>query len=290
MLNTISWNVCAPYIAGAVALIAGITSAAKKISNSRGIDRISIFGPIFLAVAMSVFGVDHFVFYNSVVAMIPAWIPWHLFWAFFVGMCLVACALSLVLRKYAILATALFAAMLFLFVLLIHLPKVVQAPHDRFAWTLALRDLAFGAGTLCFAAAHAPQRLAGYAKNVLTPARFVMGVATLFFAIEHFLHPEFRPGVPLKQLTPLWVPVRVPLAYFTGVILLMAGLAFICNMRTEFAATGLGLVVFLLVLFLYVPIVIAKPLAIGSGLNALADMLLFSGSILCFAKSQRDGV
>lgn len=73
-----------------------------------------------------------------------------------------------------------------------------------------------------------------------------------------------------------------------GGVLLIAGLAFICNWRTRSAATGFGLAIFLLVLFLYVPIVIAKPSAIGSGLNALADTLLFSGTMLCFAGSQRD--
>jgi len=47
------------------------------------------------------------------------------------------------------------------------------------------------------------------------------------------------------------------LGYFTGVILLITGLRFICNRQTKLTAAGLGVVIFLLVLVLYLPIVIA---------------------------------
>jgi uncharacterized membrane protein len=286
VLNAISWSLCLPYMAGAVILMIGIARIAKEAPRAQGVDRLIIFGPIFLAVPMAVFGMDHFVFYDSVVALIPSWIPWHLFWTLFVGSCLLAGALSLALRRYATLAAALFAAMLFLFVLVMHVPKIVQAPHDRFAWAIALRDLAFGAGALSFAAAQARERWKQFAGNVLAPARVVIGIAALFFAVECFLHPEFRPGVPLKHLTPLWVPARIALAYLTGVILLIASLGFLCNRHTKLAATALGAVMLLLVLVLYVPMVLVKPAAIGSGLNGLADTLLFSGTVLCFAGSQ----
>lgn len=269
-------------------MIIGLTRIARQLSSTQGLERIIGFGPLFLAVPMAVFGMDHLVFSDSVVAMIPSWIPWHLFWALFVGICLVAGAVSVGLRRYAVLTVALFGTMLLLFVLLMHIPKVVQAPGDRFAWAVAFRDLTFAAGALSLAAVQAPDRLKRFAKDIFTPARIVIGIAVLFFAVEHFLHPEFRPGVPLRQVTPLWIPARASLSYVTGAVLLIAGLAFICNQRTRSAATGLGVVMLLLALFLYVPIVIAKPSAIGSGLNALADTLLFSGSMLCFAGGQRE--
>jgi len=63
--------------------------------------------------------------------------------------------------------------------------------------------------------------------------------------------------------------------------------AFISNRRIVLAATGLGLLLALLTLVLYGPIVIAEPLAIASGLNYFMDTLMFSGSVLCFAASQR---
>lgn len=82
-------------------------------------------------------------------------------------------------------------------------------------------DLAFGAGPLSFAAAQAPTRWIRPTKVVPTLARAVIGIAAIFFAVEHFLRPEFKPGVPLEQMTPPWFPGRVPLSHLTGVILLI---------------------------------------------------------------------
>jgi len=288
LLNGISWDLYLPYLAGAITLIMGVICVRKEIASTPGADKIIVFGPIFLAVPMAVFGAEHFMFAEAVVAMVPSWIPWHLFWALLVGLCLIAGALSLVLRRCATLAAALFGTMLFLFVLLIHIPKIAQAPGDRFAWAVALRDLAFGAGALSFAAAQAGERWRRPAKNMLIAARFFIGIPVVLFALEHFLHPEFKPGVPLKQLTPPWVPAHVLLAYMTGAILLITGLGLICNRGVKLASTGLGLLLLLLVLVIYVPIVIAQPSAIGSGLNYLADTLLLSGSALCFAGTQRE--
>lgn len=134
---------------------------------------------------------------------------------------MLAGALSLVLQRYAILAAALFGIMLFLFVLLLWVPAIVQDPGDRFGWALAFWDLAFGAGPLSFAAAQAPTRWIRPTKVVPTLARAVIGIAAIFFAVEHFLRPEFKPGVPLEQMTPPWFPGRVPLSHLTGVILLI---------------------------------------------------------------------
>jgi uncharacterized membrane protein len=205
------------------------------------LDRIIALGPMFLAVPMAVFGADHLVFSESVTPMVPSWIPWHLFWVLVVGICLIAGALSLVLRKYAPLAAVLFGTMLLLFELLLHIPKIVHTPTDRFAWAVALRDLAFAAGALSFAAVHVPTQWARFARRLPALARFVIGVAAVFFAVEHFLHPEFKPGIPLKQLTPLWIPARVPLAYLTGQFLLAKGVALICNKGVRLAASSLGL-------------------------------------------------
>jgi uncharacterized membrane protein len=286
LVARISWELCIPYMAGAVTLIAGILSVRKEVSMAQGADRIMACGPMFLSVPMAVFGADHFVFSESVTPMVPLWIPWHLFWVLFVGMCLMAGALSLALRKYAPLAAALFGTMLLLFELLLHIPKIVHTPTDRFAWALALRDLVFAAGALSFAAVRVPTQWARFAKRLPALARLVIGIAALFFAVERFLHPDFKPGVPLKQLTPLWIPLRVPLACLTGVGLLITGLALVFKKSVRLAAVTLGLLFLLLVLMVYVPIVIVRPSAVGSGLNYLANTLLLGGSALCFAGSQ----
>ena len=145
------WNVSLPYIAGVVILIIGLSTTIKsEVSHQRGIDKIITFGPLFLAAPMAVFGAEHFTFADSVATIVPRWIPWHLFWVFLVGTCLIAGALSLAARKYAGLAAALFGVMLLLFECLIHIPNIAGQPRNRILWAVALRDLIFSAGALAF--------------------------------------------------------------------------------------------------------------------------------------------
>ena len=55
------------------------------------------------------------------------------------------------------------------------------------------------------------------------------------------------------------------------------------NKQARLAATWLGLITLLLVLFIYLPIVIGIPADIANGLNYLADTLLLGGAALALA-------
>src|SRR5262252_10300627 len=97
----ISLELCLPYLAGAVVFILGVIGIRREFSTARGVDRIICLGPMFLAIPMAVYGADHFVFTGFIVRLVPKWIPGHLFWVLLVGICLIAGALSLALRRYA---------------------------------------------------------------------------------------------------------------------------------------------------------------------------------------------
>jgi uncharacterized membrane protein len=281
-----SWMLLLPYCAGAVVLVIGVaTGLSKTASHPRDADKLLGLGAVCLAVPMAVFGTEHFVFTDSVMQLVPSWIPWHLFWVILVGVCLVAGAIALAARKYAALAAALFGVLLLLFVVLLHIPKVVAAPGDRIAWAVALRDLAFGWGALALAVIQTTERTPRLVRIVLTLARVLIGIPILFFGVEQFLHPEFRPGVPLKQLTPPWIPAHGLWPYVTGVVFVTAGVALVCNWRVRLAATSVGLTLLLLIAVIYVPVVIAKPAAVGDGLNSLVDTLLLAGAAWCLAGS-----
>jgi uncharacterized membrane protein len=311
-LAGISWNVSLLYLAGAVILIIGLSTTIKgEVSPQRGIDKIIAFGPLFLAAPMAVFGTEHFTFADSVATIVPAWIPWHLFLVFLVGTCLIASALSLAARKYAGLAAALFGVMLLLFECLIHIPNIAGQPRNRILWAVALRDLTFSTGALALGLSQISAQRTGANPStssgqvlghqrlyptqpkkgwvghpVVTVARFVIGIAFVFFAVEHFLHPEFAPGVPLGTLTPPWFPEGLLLSYVTGAVFLVTGICLIFDKEARMAAAWLGLWILLLTLVLYVPMTIAQPFVIGNGLNPLADTLLLSGAVLCFAGAQ----
>jgi uncharacterized membrane protein len=142
------------HIASAALFIIGFCLAFRKAAwRLRGLVRIVAYGPVFFAVPLAVFGLQHFVLFNTVKLAVPDWMPGRFFWVLIVGAALIATCLSFLADIKAGLAALLVGIMLFLFVLLIYVPNLLENPHDRFALTMPLRDLALCGGALAYAGA-----------------------------------------------------------------------------------------------------------------------------------------
>lgn len=272
-----------PYFAGAVLLTIGLIIVVREVPHAQGLDKVMPFGRLFYTVPMAVFGAQHFTATRFIVFIVPAWIPAHRFWVLLVGTALLAAALAIMVNRLAPLAAALLGIMLLLFVALIHIPNVVANPGDRIAWAVALRDISFSGGAFAFAGAHAKGGRARGLAWLVTVGRFFIGIPAVFFSVEHFLHPEFIPGVPLGKVTLAWVPGRLLWAYFVGAVLFAAGTSIMARNKARLAATGLGIVIFLLVMFVYLPTLVAHPSDIANELNYFVDTLAFSGAALLLA-------
>src|SRR6516164_10517633 len=120
--------------------------------KARGFDKLILFGPLFYAAPLAAFGTEHLTLTKVIASFVPKWIPWHLFWAYFVGICFIAAALSLVTRIKARLAASLLGLTFFLFVVLMDIPAWARDPRNRFALALVLRELSFSGGALALAA------------------------------------------------------------------------------------------------------------------------------------------
>jgi uncharacterized membrane protein len=122
---------------------------------------------------------------------------------------------------------------------------------------------------------------------VILLGRIVVAIAAIFFAVEHFLHPESAPGVPLEKMTPSWVPLASVWGYLAGAILLAAGIALTVNKQSRIAATSIGALMTVLTIFLYLLILILShggtTPEINEALNYIADTLLFAGAALVLA-------
>ncbi len=274
-------------VAGVVFLALGAIVAGREVAAARGLDKLIALACVFFAAPLGVFGAEHLTDAADIMQLIPAWMPAHLFWAYFVGVALIAAALSLSLQRYLRLTGLLVALMFFLFVLMMHIPGVVANPRDRFSWAIAFRDLSFGAGALALAGATMQRSSADRGHAAVNVARVFIGVALIVYGVEHFLHPGFAPGVPLSKVTPAWVPLPHLWAYLTGAVLLIAGIAILINRYRREAAVGAGLVMVLLTVFLYVPILATarSTTEIVVGINYVFDTLLFGGAVLLLAGS-----
>ena len=97
--------------------------------------------------------------YGAFVAtLIPAWIPGHLFWAYFVGVAFLAAALAIVTSRMASLAATLLGIMFFLWVVTLHAPRVAAKLHNGNEWTSLFIALAMSGGAFMVAGATARRK------------------------------------------------------------------------------------------------------------------------------------
>jgi len=95
-----------------------------------------------------VFGLSHFVYAEFTAQMVPGWIPAPLFWAYATGTAHLAAGLAIVTGIRVRLAATLLATMCGLFVLLLHLPRVIAAPGSQLEWTMMFVALSIAGAAL----------------------------------------------------------------------------------------------------------------------------------------------
>jgi len=249
--------------------------------KARGFDKLVLFGPLFYAGPVAAFGTEHFTLAGDIATMVPSWIPWHLFWTYFIGACFIAAALSLVARIQVRLSASLLALTFFLFVVLMDVPGWLQNPRDRFGAALALRELSFCGGPLAVAAS-----LSERGKHIFsTIGRYFVAIPVLFYSFEQFMHSNYVPGVPLNRLTPEWIYGHAVWTYVAAVVYAIAGIPLLLGKKTRSAATWVGLAVLFVELVVYVPIAVVDRASLGNGLNYMADTLMFCGTVLLLASA-----
>jgi uncharacterized membrane protein len=269
-------------------LVIGLLAAKNDIAQARGIDKMVALTNVCFAIPLAAFGAEHLSGAKYIMNLVPPYMPWRLFWAYFVGFALIAASLSIATKIQVRWSGLLFGIMMFLFVAMIHFPGAV-ASGGRIPWTIVFREMSFGSGGWVLAGiAMGGSRTPG--KTLITVGRLLIAIAAIFFGVQHFLHPLGLPGVPLEKLMPTWVPARPFVDYLTGAFLIVAGVCFLLARKTRMAATYLGAWIVLLVVVIYGPVLIgalADPSTAVKveGLNYFADTLLFGGVILSLARS-----
>jgi uncharacterized membrane protein len=277
-MSLVAWGMIG---AGSAVLIAGLFLARSRFAAASGAGRILVLGPVFEAVALAIFAAEHFLAAHILMAIVPRWIPGPLFWTYFVGVALLAAAISFTAWRYVRCSASLLALLFLIIVATIDLPNLPKHAHERLFWTLTVRETAFAGGAMVLAGSlWSRGRSAGGALMVV--GRLIVAGTFVFYAIEHFLFPRFVPGVPLEKMTPAWVPAPTLIAYVVGITLLATGVGLMIPRTRNIAAATAGTVLLLLTVFFYVPILateIGSPLAV-EGVNYVGDTLLFAATAL----------
>jgi uncharacterized membrane protein len=275
-----------PSVLGSSVFAAGLYTYRRDLS-APGTSRqakVHALGPVFIAAALATFSGEHFTQAREFSRLVPSWLPMRLAITYAVGVCLLAAALSFVIRRWMQWSAALLALLFALFVLLIYVPSALRNPGVRIVWIFPFREGTYAVGAFCVFAGEVG--LARRSGRLALPLRLWTAAVVIFFGLQNVLYPQFSPGVPDQQPTSAWVPLPHAVAYLTGAVLVAMGVAMLFRRTAVTAITVVGVLMIVLTIGLFAPdLILAQGVSPRvTAINFVADTLLFAGMMFAIAK------
>jgi hypothetical protein len=119
-------------LAGGAFVIAGSFSQDANLKRPgfiRWLEKLIPWGSIFFCITMVLYGVCHFLYTKPISALVPGWIPGHIFWTDVAGVALIGLGLAIALRiKLKITATAL-GIIIFIWLIMLHIPRAIAESY-----------------------------------------------------------------------------------------------------------------------------------------------------------------
>jgi len=164
------------------------------------------------------------------------------------GLFLVAAGVCLLVgrtRRRAALAVGWFLA---IWILVLHIPHLVNHPRDGGGWTTAFEVLALGGAAWVLASLAGATTLRPVSVDPGVLGRWWYGVSLPVFGILHFVY-----AVYVASVIPAWIPAHTAWAYGTGLAHAAAGLAIVSGVKRRLAALLEGWMFAIWVVILHAP-------------------------------------
>jgi putative oxidoreductase len=110
-----------------------------------------VIGRILFAIPFGIFGVNHFLMTDVFAGMLSSFVPGGGFTVLLTGIALIAVCVSILINKYIKLSCLLLAALLLIFILLIHIPQLFDVTKSMMALQNLLKDTSLMGAALMIA-------------------------------------------------------------------------------------------------------------------------------------------
>src|SRR4029077_2166946 len=132
--------------AGILLFLVALWASKTDIARASGLEKVVVLSNLCFAIPLAVFGAEHLSSASFIMLAVPSYMPWRLFWAYFVGFALLSASLSIATKIQVRWSGLLFGIMMLLFVAMIHIPRVLASPRDRMPWVSVVREMSFAGG------------------------------------------------------------------------------------------------------------------------------------------------
>jgi uncharacterized membrane protein len=238
---------------------------------------------IMFAVPWLIFGTQHFLYVDFVAGLVPQYFPVRTFWAYFTGAAMIAAGVSFIVNKKARLAAVLLGAMLLIFVLLMHVPKIT-GDSSAIDWTRTLQDLAI-ASTAFMLAGALPKRKTenGIVDKIARLSRYLFAILLIIFGVQQFLNLDF-----LTAKVAPYLPLRIFWVYLTGAAMVITGASVLVNKKARLAAFALGTLMLILNVLLHVYLLASAPHNPLYWTAAMLDLAITCGAFILASTSPEE--
>src|ERR1700742_4082231 len=190
----------------------------------------------------------------------PSWLADRIAWTWVFSLALIA-ACAAILFEFEVRKVSLSMGGIFLImVLLFQVPGTIFGPYKFHLglWTDPFKELTFSGGA--FIVAGTFQHTGGYPwvfrflEKLVPAGKYFVAFTMALFGFMHFVYLDF-----VASLVPNWIPGHIFWVQIAGVFLIAAGLGIMLNIKRQLAALCLGIMLFLWVIMLHIPLAIADP-------------------------------
>lgn len=220
----------------------------------------------------------------------PSWLPARMAWTWVVSLFFILMSAGILFKIKAREASLILGGVLFLFVLLLHVPyELGMYPAHLGSWTDPLKCLTLSGGAFVVAGSFPKTNsspLFRFLETFIPVGKYFLAITMFLFGIAHFVYADF-----VQALVPVWIPPPLFWTYFGGVALVAAGVGIIGNIKRRLASLLLGIMLFTWFLILHLPRAIADPHSgNGNEWTSVFEALAFSGIAFLIAGESSDKV
>ena len=217
---------------------------------------------------------------------LPAWLPLDWLWPVVTGGLLIGGAAGVSTHRFSRLSARILGGILFLWLVLLHAPRLFASPANGGAWTVALETLALACATGALVGLDGKSPLPSDAPPSAPAAwpaqlsRIGFGASLVGFGVLHLIYWEY-----VSSVIPAWLPGHLFWTYFTASAFFAAGAALITGIHARRAATWTGIMFLLWVVMLHLPRVAASAGSRAEWTSMLIALAMGGGSWI-IARSQ----